>query len=231
VHSVAEIRHVGPVNGVLLAILGGGALMVNVATALVTHEHHGADLNVRAVTLHLAGDGLASAAVAVAGIVIAETGRFMILDPAVALAIALLIALQGWRVAKEGIEILLEATPVDVDLVALVRTISAVTGVEEVHDLHCWSISSEVRALSAHLVLAGHPSLEQAQSLGEQVKQVICAGYAIQHTTLELECERCLDGTDDPCGIAELPAPPRRGGQPDPVPLGSRRGGNDAPTR
>ena len=73
----------------------------------------------------------------------------------------------------------------------------------EVHDLHVWSLSSEVRALSAHLVLVGHPTLEEAQCVGDRVK-VNVGPYDIAHTTFELECERCVDETDDPCGMDEV---------------------------
>jgi cobalt-zinc-cadmium efflux system protein len=75
---------------------------------------------------------------------------------------------------------------------------AAVPGVSEVHDLHAWSLSSELRVLSAHVVLTGHPTLEEAQAVGERVKAAIAGPFAISHSTLELECERCNDD-DDPC--------------------------------
>jgi cobalt-zinc-cadmium efflux system protein len=74
-----------------------------------------------------------------------------------------------------------------------------VPGVAEVHDLHVWSLSSEMRLLSAHLALSGHPTLEEAQVVAEQVKAAISGPYGIAHSTLELECDRCLDGDGDPC--------------------------------
>ena len=78
---------------------------------------------------------------------------------------------------------------------------TAVEGVDAVHDIHVWSLSSEVRALSAHLVLAGHPSLEEAQAVGERVKDAIGPPFSIAHSTLELECEPCADGAQGPCGV------------------------------
>ena len=82
-----------------------------------------------------------------------------------------------------------------------------VDGVEAVHDLHVWTLSSEVRALSAHVVLEGHPTLEEAQVVGERVKGTIRAPYRIAHATLELECEAC--GTpEDYCAIDLLEAAP-----------------------
>jgi cobalt-zinc-cadmium efflux system protein len=65
--------------------------------------------------------------------------------------------------------------------------------VESVHDLHVWSLSTSVHALSAHVVVAGHPSLEEAQAVGTAVKVAVSAPYRIAHATVELECEGCVD--------------------------------------
>ena len=70
-----------------------------------------------------------------------------------------------------------------------------------VHDLHCWSLSSDVRALSAHVVLDGHPSLEQAQVVGERVKSSVQSRFHVAHATLEMECEPCADDIADACGV------------------------------
>ena len=99
---------------------------------------------------------------------------------------------------RASIAVLLESTPSDVDLAQLKDVMTRVPGVSEVHDLHVWSLSSEMRVLSAHMVLSGHPTLEEAQVVGEEVKAAIAGPFSISHSTLELECERCND-LDDPC--------------------------------
>ena len=101
-----------------------------------------------------------------------------------------------------------------------------VPGVSQVHDLHVWSLSSEVRVLSAHVVVAGHPSLEEAQATGERVKLAVAGPFAIAHATLELECERCEESEDEHCRMTPTPAvaPRRRHPVPDTsVPTGSDR--------
>ena len=85
--------------------------------------------------------------------------------------------------------------------------ITGVPGVGEVHDLHVWSLSSEVRALSAHLVLTGHPTLEEAQAVGGRVRAEVVGPFSIAHSTFEMECERCVDEVPDPCGVDEVAAP------------------------
>ncbi|MBV8691113.1 MAG: cation transporter [Actinobacteria bacterium] len=212
VAAVARLGHTHHVRGgvVLLAALGDFAL--NGISALLIRErhHHGhahthdPDLNIRAAMLHLAGDALAAAGVAVAGAVILITGRFDWLDPAISIAIAVLIAWEAVKLVRATTDVLLESTPPGLDTVALLATMRTVTGVDEVHDLHAWSLSSDVRALSAHLVLAGHPTLEEAQVVGDAVKRVIALEYGISHATLELECEACVDADVDPCAIEDL---------------------------
>jgi cobalt-zinc-cadmium efflux system protein len=189
-----------PVRGGVVATVALAAFLVNAGAAIVLREP-GADLNMRSALLHMAGDALASLGVAVAGLVILVTGRFLWLDPVVSMAIGALIAVEAFVLVRQAAEVLLESTPKDVDLDDLTAAMGEVDGVETVHDLHVWSLSSEVRALSAHVVLAGHPSLEEAQVVGERIKTAVGRPFAIAHSTLELECEPCADGGEAPCGM------------------------------
>ena len=170
------------------------------------HDDHGhaggdrGDLNMRSAWLHMVSDGAVSVGVALAGLVILLTGGWYWLDPAVSLLISVVIAVQGCRLLRATAEVLLESTPAGLDVGALTATMAATTGVESVHDLHVWTLSSEVRALSAHIVLSGHPTLEEAQVVGARVKAAIGAPYRLAHVTLELECEEC-GPPEDHCTI------------------------------
>jgi cobalt-zinc-cadmium efflux system protein len=200
-----------PVDAGIVIGVAVAAFAINAGAALVLREK-GADLNMRAALLHMAGDAVASLGVVAAGLVILLTGRFLWLDPAVSMAIGVLIAVEAFQLVRQAAEVLLESTPRDVDLDRLTQAMCTVEGVETVHDLHVWSLSSEVRALSAHLVLAGHPSLEEAQVVGDRVKAAVAAPYAIAHSTLELECEPCAEADDRPCGMdAGMVAPAPNG--------------------
>jgi cobalt-zinc-cadmium efflux system protein len=199
--AVHRFSHPGHVRGGLVVVVALVAFALNAGAGLVLHEHGSHDLNMRAALVHMAGDALASLGVAAAGVVILITGRFFWLDPAVSVGIALLIAVEAYRLVRQAADVLLESTPRDLDIRQLSETIADVDGVDAVHDLHVWSLSSEVRALSAHVVLSGHPTLEDAQVVGERVKRTIREPFAIVHATLELECESCFDGPDDPCAM------------------------------
>ena len=135
------------------------ATVINLLAARVLDDHSH-DLNMRGALLHMTSDALTSAGVAVAAIVIAVTGGNDWLDPAVSLVIALVHrASARCSCSAPTTSVLLESTPADVDPAELVAAMTAVAGVEAVHDLHTWSLSSDYRALSAHVVLEGEPSL------------------------------------------------------------------------
>lgn len=185
-----------------------------------THEDQGSgfdsgpghDLNTRSVMLHLVGDGAASVGVAVVGAVILITGGAYWLDPIVSMAIGVMIAIQAWKLLRATTDVLLESTPDGVDVEAVSSLIAGMDGVEQVHDLHVWSLSSEMRALSAHLVLDGHPTLEEAQLTGSAVKAVLAQTFRIGHATLELECETCSP-EGDWCAIDDVSARAKAGDQ------------------
>ena len=211
--AIRRLSAPGHVEGGIVVIVAMLAGLANLASALIlrgqSHDHghgHGAeqDLNMRSALLHMFGDAAASAGVAVAGAVILLTGSWDWLDPAVSLGVSALIAVQAWRLLRESAEVLLESTPAGFDLESLADTMTGVEGVEAVHDLHVWTLSSDVRAMSAHVVLDGHPTLEEAQVVGERVKAHIGPSLHIAHATLELECEACGEPADW-CAIDTTP--------------------------
>jgi cobalt-zinc-cadmium efflux system protein len=199
VESVRRLVHPEAVHAGMVVAVAGGALVANGIAALVLRDGTH-DLNMRAAVLHMAGDALGSLAVLVSACVLLVVPTATWLDPMSALVVAGIIVYQAIAVFRSSVSVLLESTPSDVDLASLTAAMAGVPGVGEVHDLHVWSLSSEMRVLSAHVVLTGHPSLEEAQVVGERVKRSIAAPFAIAHSTLELECERCADDDSaDPC--------------------------------
>ena len=195
-----------PVEGLIVVIVAGIALVANTGSALLLRERED-DLNMRAALLHMAADAGASLGVLIGGAVILATGGFDWVDPVVSMLIGLLIGWQAWRLLRAASDVLLESTPTGLDPDDVASTIVAVEGVEGVHDLHMWSLSSEVRALSAHVTLTGHPTLEEAQEVGSRIKAEMAGTYRIAHATLELECEECVDDGSW-CAIAELDLSP-----------------------
>jgi cobalt-zinc-cadmium efflux system protein len=204
--GVDRLLHPRPVQGGIVVGVAVGAFAVNAAAALLLRDRSH-DLNMRSAAFHMTADAAASLVVAAAGALILVDSHLRWADPAASLAVGALIIVEAYRLLRASLEILLESSPADVDLAALTGAMADVPGVAEVHDLHVWSLSSEVRALSAHVVVVGHPSLEEAQAIGDRVKIAVAGPYTIAHTTLELECERCTDDASDPCLMDSLTAP------------------------
>jgi cobalt-zinc-cadmium efflux system protein len=197
------------VEGGLVVAVAAGALVVNGIAALVLRGD-AEDLNMRAVLIDTVGDAAANAGVAVAGAVILLTDGHYWVDPLVSILIAIVVGVRAVRLMAQAADVLLESTPAGLDVAELTLAMAAVDGVDSVHDLHVWSLSSEVRALSAHLVLSGHPTLEEAQVVGERLRADIGPRFGIAHSTLELECESCID-VGDGC-VEELGGPVRTRG-------------------
>ena len=183
----------------LVALAGNGASVI-----LLRDSHVHRDLNMRSALLHMVGDVAASAGVAIAGLVIFLTDGNYWVDPVVSLAVGLLITREAVRLLRATTDVLLEATPAGLDLAELVDTVAADPSVDDVHDVHAWALSSDVHALSAHLVMNGHPTLEEAQVVGDRIKRLIAERFHITHATLELECEPCMDDDRDPCAMDGL---------------------------
>ena len=195
--SIRRLTDPPPVEGAIVLVVALVGFVANGLSALFVREQpepgETVDLNMRSALLHLASDAAASLGVAVAGAVMLATGGWSWLDPAVALLIGLSIAWHAWKLLKASTAVLLEGTPDGVDPDELIAAMSAVSGVEAVHDLHVWAISSDVRALSAHVVVEGHPSLEEAQVVAGRVRHELGTNFRITHATIELECESCED--------------------------------------
>jgi cobalt-zinc-cadmium efflux system protein len=196
--AINRLVHPESINAGPVIVVAVAATLINLGSARILDDHSH-DLNMRAALLHMTADALTSAGVAVAAIVIAVTGSNDWLDPVVSLVIALVIAVRAAQILSAATHVLLEATPADVDPTELVAAMTAVDGVEAVHDLHTWSLSSDYRALSAHVVLDGEPSLAEAQCVCDEVKRVVAARFGIAHATLEPEAQHCAPDAIDPC--------------------------------
>lgn len=165
------------------------AIAVNVFLAF-NLRHQAMNLNERAALLHVVGDLAASFAVLVAGAVILATG-WTYADPLLSLLIAGLIAWSAAQIVLETLNILLEGAPRDLDLEAVTRTVESEPGVASVHDLHVWSIDSTQLAFSCHMVVEAQ-GLDDAEHLVRRVETRLCEGFAIAHTTIQVEfCHPC----------------------------------------
>jgi cobalt-zinc-cadmium efflux system protein len=165
------------------------AIAINGFVVLLLRGHT-KSLNLRAALLHVTGDVAASVGVVVAGAVILLTG-WLYIDPLLSLLIAGLIAYGAWRIVRETVNLLLEGTPTEIDLVAVADEINRTTLVTGLHDLHVWALSSDEMALSCHIVVDDCP-LGNAEHLVRDLEGRLCGRFAIGHTTIQVEsCHPC----------------------------------------
>jgi cobalt-zinc-cadmium efflux system protein len=169
-------------SGLMLAF-GALAVAGNGVSVWLLRRCQAESLNLRGAFLEVSSDLLGSLAVLVAAAVIALTGSGLA-DPIASALIGLAILPRTWRLLRDAVDVLLEATPKDVDLAEVRRHIVAAAGVADVHDLHAWTITSGMNVVSAHVVLeAGASSTAVLDRLGE------CLGghFDIEHSTFQLE--------------------------------------------
>jgi cobalt-zinc-cadmium efflux system protein len=176
----------------LMMIIAGVGLLANVVSALVLHRSSKENLNVRASFLHVLGDLLSSVGVLVGGAIIYFTG-WLIIDPIISVMIGVIILRGAYRLVKETANILLEAVPKHIDLEELIRSVETIDGVSSLHDVHVWTITSGIHALSAH-VLIEDQMVSEGNRILEKIRDHVNHRYGISHTTLQFECVSCEPG-------------------------------------
>ena len=183
--AVQRFQHPEPVQPIIMFLSAGIGIAVNLYIGFGLRKE-GDSLNVRAATLHVFGDVGASAGVILAGIIILLT-RWTIIDPLLSIGIAALIAVGAWRILRETTDILLEAVPKGLSMPDLVSDMRKVEGVEDVHDLHVWCITSNMYALSCHIMIDDMPQSKSSTIL-QSMNKMLSERYHIGHATIQFEC-------------------------------------------
>jgi len=169
---------------VMLAVAGVG-LAANLVSARLLSRCDLENLNVRGAFLHVMGDIMGSVGAIIAGIIM-SVRRWFLADPIVSLIVAILILYSSWQLLRDSVDVLLEGTPRHLNLAAILADLGSVDGVVSVHDLHVWSITSGMPALSCHVVLrAGGDASAMLKELGRLMR----VRHHIEHTTIQTEKE------------------------------------------
>lgn len=173
-------------QGMVMAIVAGIGVLINAGTAMLFIRGQD-DLNIRGAYLHMAADALVSVGVVVAGLAILFTGLWWI-DPLVSFAILAVIAWGTWGLAKDSIRLGLLAVPARIDVAEVRAHLASTEGVEAVHDLHIWPMSTTETALTAHLVMPARPC---SDAFLNRISDSLRERFGIGHSTIQIECERC----------------------------------------
>jgi cobalt-zinc-cadmium efflux system protein len=175
----------------LMMLIATGGLVINVICAWVLHGDHKDDLNVRGAWLHIIGDALGSVGAICAGALMSIYGWYAA-DPLFSCLIGLLIIWSSWHLIRESTNVLLEGTPAHINLAAVEDVILQTEGVEDVHDLHVWTITSGREALSAHVIHV--ESISQAELLKE-LRAKLLERFGVDHLTIQMETPDFEDET------------------------------------
>ena len=182
IESIHKLSNPAVVPGGAIAWVAGVGVLINAFTAFLFMKDKEKDLNVKGAYLHMAADALVSVGVLVAGIVISRTGWYII-DPIIGLIVAVVILISTWNLLHDSLRLTLDGVPTSINSQQVVESIRALPGIDDVHHIHIWAISTTENALTAHIVL------KQAEDM-QEVKHLIrhrLEDFGIGHATLEFE--------------------------------------------
>jgi cobalt-zinc-cadmium efflux system protein len=180
--ALVRLRQPPEVAGGLMLVIALVGLASNLASAWALRPAGHGSLNLRGAYLHVLGDLLGSIGTVVAAVIIHATG-WLPADPIASLIVTVLIVVSAWRLVRESIDVLLESTPTHIALNAIRAQLEAIPGIESVHDLHVWTVTSGVVAMSVHAIVR---EPEQQQHVLEHVHDAMRL-FGIQHVTAQLE--------------------------------------------
>lgn len=173
-----------------MLIVAGIGLLVNIVGMMILRKDSEASLNMKGAYFEVLSDMLTSVGVMIAGVIMLLTNWYYA-DPIISAAIGLLIFPRTWRLLKEAINVLLESTPKDVDIQKLRKSLEQIPGVKSIHDLHVWSLTSGVNAMSAHVV---KDSTSTRNELLKALTEETTNNFTISHTTFQIEEEGYEEG-------------------------------------
>jgi cobalt-zinc-cadmium efflux system protein len=173
------------IDGTIMLSVAALGLAVNVAGAFLLHSHAHDNLNVRGAYLHVLGDLLGSVGAIAAGIIVLTTG-WTPADPIISVVIALLILFSAWKLVREATDVLLESVPSHVDMDGVLAALASIDGLDDVHDVHVWTLTSGFVAISAHGVI--DDPIKHSRVLTEVRK--LMASHGIDHVTFQIEMRR-----------------------------------------
>lgn len=181
--SIYRLNNPKEINEVTVMIVAFIGMLINGGTALLFMRQSTVDLNIKGAFLHLVYDALIAFGVVIAGAIIYFTGWLWI-DPTVGLLIVSIIIWGSWNLLQRSVELILGAVPYGVNQKAVYNYLKELPGVQEVHDLHIWGLSTQETALTAHLIMP-EGRLSDEQYL--KINQFLASEFHIQHSTLQVE--------------------------------------------
>ncbi len=186
VEAFQRLNDPQPVQGALVMWIAVGGLLVNLIGMWVLHGGRGENLNVRGAWLHMLTDALGSVGAIAGGAAVWAFGWFWA-DPAVSVLIGALVIYASWGLLKESVSVLLEGTPTHIDLDEVRAAMLQVNDVEAVHDLHVWTITSGMEAMSGHVIVGERHERRPSAEILADLHRMLHERFGLHHLTIQLE--------------------------------------------
>jgi len=187
--SYLHLRHPEPVNESIMMAVAALGLVLNAGIMWGLRAARRTDINVRSAFVHMLGDALGSLAIVAGGVGIRYTG-WQRIDPVLSLLIGILIVWTAWDIVTESLNILLEGLPRGLELSSVISSMRETDGVLDVHDLHIWSLGSNTRALSCHVLIDDVPP-SASNCILRRLNDMLSRSFHINHTTVQFEHVGC----------------------------------------
>lgn len=189
IEAIERFQQPRPVDSPLMLIVSIIGLGANLLGIMILRERTKENLNVKGAYLHMMGDLLSSIGVIVAALLILFF-ELTLADPLISIIIGLVIIIGAYRLVNQSISILLEAVPEHIDLEEVERALKEIIGVEGIHDLHAWTLTSGVYAMSVHIVV-GDRTVSSCSRLLAEIDELLKEKFQITHSTIQVDHVRC----------------------------------------
>jgi len=183
--AVRRLRHPSEVIAPMMLATAVIGLIANLGCSWILKRSEGQGLNLQGAYLHVLADTVGSVSVIVAAGIIWATG-WHLADPIASLAVCGIILWGSWNLIMQSVHILLEGAPSHIDVEEILNAMQVIPGVKHVHDVHVWTITSGMEAMSGHIIVQ---DLSQSQRILTDLNKLLCDRFGIHHTTLQLETE------------------------------------------
>ena len=186
-----RLLHPEEIKGLFMLVVATIGLLANGVGIVILRKSAHKSLNVKSAFFHLVGDTVSSGGVIVGGLLILYTGWYLV-DPIISIFIGMLILRGAYALVMESVDILLEATPKDINVEKMLDDLRKIEGIKEIHHLHLWTITSGIYSMSVHVLIEDLLTSKSAQILNE-IDKLLRDKYNIEHTTVQFESESCGD--------------------------------------
>ncbi|PID94232.1 MAG: cation transporter [Bacteroidetes bacterium] len=179
-----------PIKGLIMLVVALFGLLANLISVFILHKSKDQNLNIRSAYLHLMGDTLSSVAVILGGVAIWQWNIYWI-DPVITVLVSLYIIYHTWGVVKQTVDILMQATPKDIDLKAIKERVESIQEIENIHHVHVWKLDDHQTHLEAHINLKKDITMSQMMEIKTDVEHLLRTEFLIKHLTLQFGYHCC----------------------------------------